>query len=230
MWFSKLSREAWRYLMALDAGEDPPEPAWLDRPAVTQMSIPTPGYWRLFDPWNEGKSFAEGVKPFGFMLVAYADPTRTSNVGRLVHPYERDPKKWMKTEWADLYEPARKFWIAVRRLRQVAIKPGVVYVRTYRDAPPLPPWSSRGEVVGGRRRSMPSKHARTSPRRPVEALSVTHIGKEGNRLEERLAGLSPRGRRYSGSGQTAAGNLFDALWRPSPSLRSTPQPGWQPQR
>jgi hypothetical protein len=180
--------------MALDAGEDPPEPEWLDRPAVSQISISTPGYWRLFARWNAGKSFAEGIKPFGFMLVAYVDPTKNvQDVGRLVHPYERDPKQWLKTEWADLYEPDRTFKIVVRRPGQVTDRPGVVYVRTYRDVllsylghPEAKSMGSDGEPCRRSTRGL-------LWRRPVEAISIAHIGKEGNQLEERLAGLVTEG-------------------------------------
>lgn len=85
-------------------------------------------------PMERREDLRRGIKPFGFMLVAYADPTKAvDDVGRLVHPYERDPKQWLKTEWADSYEPDRRFKIAVRRSGQVIDRPGVVYVRTYRD-------------------------------------------------------------------------------------------------
>jgi hypothetical protein len=58
--------EGWSWLMALDQGLEIEEPPWLDRPAVSQVTISTPGYWHLFDTWNEGRSVAEAVKPFGF--------------------------------------------------------------------------------------------------------------------------------------------------------------------
>src|SRR5207249_959604 len=68
--------EAWRYLLARDQGLPATEPSWLDAPAVAQVSISTPRLLGVFSTWNEGKLYAESVKPFGFMLVAYARPRR----------------------------------------------------------------------------------------------------------------------------------------------------------
>lgn len=183
-------KESWRWLMSLDTGLDAAEPEWLDRPAISQVTISTPGYWHLFDRWNEGKSFAEAVKPFGFMLVAYADPLRTSEeVGRLVRPFERDPRRWLDDEWLDLYDPSRRYKVAVRQPDDASRQKGVVYLKTYRDilyAYLGHPESKSTEASGlvCRRTTKGVLH-----RRAVKAATVTHIGKEANRLEDRLSGL-----------------------------------------
>jgi hypothetical protein len=88
-------------------------------------------YWHLFDDWNKRLDYRDAVKPFGFLLVAYADPlSSTQEVGRLIHHYERDPARWLDTEWMDLYEPAKRFRIGVRSPDHVSDEPGNVYVKT----------------------------------------------------------------------------------------------------
>jgi hypothetical protein len=183
-------KQAWRWLMALDLGLDAAEPEWLDRPAISQVTISTPGYWHLFDRWNEGRPFAEAVKPFGFMLVAYADPLRTSEeVGRLVRPFERDPRRWLDDEWLDLYDPDTRYKVAVRRSDDASQK-GVVYLKTYRDV--LYAYLGHPESKSIDASGLACRRTTKGVlyRRPVEAATVTHIGKEANRLEDRLSGLA----------------------------------------
>jgi hypothetical protein len=184
-------KQAWRWLMSLDMGRDVAEPEWLDRPAISQVTISTPGYWHLFDRWNEGKSYPEAVKPFGFMLVAYSDPLRTSEeVGRLVRPFERDPRRWLDDEWVDLYEPNKRYSVGVRHPDHASAQRGVVYLKKYRDV--LYSYLGHPESKSADASGLVCRRATRGVlhRRTVEAATVTHIGKEANRLEDRLSGLT----------------------------------------
>jgi hypothetical protein len=171
-------------------GKEGEEPDWLDRPAISQVTISTPGYWHLFDRWNDGKPFRDQVKPFGFMLVAYTDPLRTTGeVGRLIHPFERDSRRWLDSEWVDLYQPSKRHQIEVRVPGQEFSEPGVIYAKTYRDFfhsylghPESKSADSNGRVCLRSTRGV-------LYRRSVQAATVVHIGKEANRLKDRLSGL-----------------------------------------
>lgn len=44
----------------------------LRRPAVSQCSATSPDLLRWFKAWNLGKTYAEGVKPFGFLYALHA--------------------------------------------------------------------------------------------------------------------------------------------------------------
>jgi len=61
---------------------------------------------------NEGKRYADKLKPFNFLLTCYVkqlghpvgvDPAHF----HLIAPYETDPKKWLKMEWIDQYSGKR---------------------------------------------------------------------------------------------------------------------------
>lgn len=130
------------------------------------------------------------MKPFGFMLVAYSDPLHSSpEVGRLIHPFEREPDRWLESQWADLHDPTASYRIGVRDPSESVTESGVVYVKTYRDVLRSylgHPESKSTDAAGGLCRRSTKGELR---RRPVEAATVTHIGKEANFLEDRRAGL-----------------------------------------
>lgn len=79
-----------------------------DRVAVGQMTVSSPEMLRPLANLNAGKSYAQQIKPFNFILSCHvaalghpldADPERF----HLVAPYERDPRKWLQLPWIDQY-------------------------------------------------------------------------------------------------------------------------------
>ena len=79
-----------------------------DRPAVGRISISSPAVMRLFASMNEGKPYAEKIKPFNFILTCHvqqgghpdwADPGRF----HLITGYEKDARLWLKKPWIDQY-------------------------------------------------------------------------------------------------------------------------------
>jgi hypothetical protein len=188
--------EAWEWILAQDAlGIEAPEPEWLDLPALSRFTASHPRLVRPFEAMNDGRPYAEQVKPYGFLLVAHAargglppgaDPERFV----LVAPFESDPARWAELPWRNVYDPPGRTYRlemgSVFDRHGYALAPGAVGVRTYRDV--LRSFRTRPE----------SKSARGNtrgllPRRGVRAVTpIDHIGKEANVLDEIAAGLVAR--------------------------------------
>ncbi len=221
-------KEAWRYLLALDQGPPVKEPDWLDAPAVAQVAISTPRLLDAFSTWNGRRRYPESVKPFGFMLVAYARPRSAGQREslRLVHPFEWDRRKLLTTEWADLYHPERRHRIATVGPDAIGPEPGMIVVKSYRDA--LIDYLGHPEAksVGPDGRPCQRRTRGLLTRRPLEAISVVHIGKESNLLEDRLAGLvaseaAARVARVSGMPASTVADIFAKRTEPRRGNRRT---------
>jgi hypothetical protein len=79
-----------------------------DRVALGQITVSSPDVLRPLAKVNAGKSYAQQIKPFNFILSCHvasfghpvgADPKRF----QLVAPYETDPRKWLALPWIDQY-------------------------------------------------------------------------------------------------------------------------------
>ena len=103
----------------------------------------------------------------------------------LVAPYERDPARWTSVQWADA-ESGRPHRIATspfggaEAIRVKSIRDIVTLYRRKREAKSLGPDGTvcARETVGLLRR------------RPVRDLTIRHIGKEANEVEDLVAGLA----------------------------------------
>ena len=67
---------------------------------------------KAFAYLNEGKRYADQIKPFNFLLPRHvnqfghpigADPERF----HLIAPYESDSRKWLNLDWIDQYSGKR---------------------------------------------------------------------------------------------------------------------------
>jgi hypothetical protein len=185
-----LVKELWDFIVRVDAlGLPAQEPSWLDRPAVSRLTVSKPGLLRPFAGFNEGKPASDRVRPFNFLLAAHVpagghpagvDPERF----QLVAPYNSDPRQWRKLAWTDVYSG--------RRYRITASgqgSDGVARVKSWRDV--LDEYRVRPEAksLGPDGRPCGRDTIGLLRRRPVAALSITHVGKESNLLEEVQAGL-----------------------------------------
>jgi hypothetical protein len=72
-------RQAWDWLLRKHLGIHTPEPGWLDEPAIARHSISSPALHRLLATLNDELTYAEQIKPFNFLNIAF------------VHPLERPP-------------------------------------------------------------------------------------------------------------------------------------------
>jgi hypothetical protein len=72
------------------------------------MSISSPAVMRPLAKLNQGKTYAQQIKPFNFLITchvkAFGHPPGTDPEHfHLIAPYEIDPAKWLKKDWIDQY-------------------------------------------------------------------------------------------------------------------------------
>lgn len=165
-------------------------PTWLDRPALSRVSLTDPRMLKWFAQLNGKRPYGDQVKPWNFLLAAHVRPFgHPSNTDparfQLITPYELDPRKWLQLRWINRYD-GREYRITTKG--DVGA-PGVARVVTYGDI--LLTYAAHPES-----KSLGPDGARCAPdtagllqRRPVQALGIAYIGKESNRLESVEAGM-----------------------------------------
>jgi hypothetical protein len=187
-------KELWQYLLEGELGFDPEPPAWLDSPALTRITASGPGVLRWFDGYNADKCFDDEIKPANFLLLAHPDSLDPSSALPIA-AYESDASKWLTMEWID-----RRDGQSVRITTDPfdgQARPGAVRVRTYRDV--LSEYLRHPEAKSLAADGGPVRGSTTGllQRRPVKASPViARIGKEANRIEERISGLATRPEEY----------------------------------
>jgi hypothetical protein len=166
---------------------------WLERPALGRITATSPQALHPFATLNQGKSYAQQVKPYNFLLTTYVkrfghpdgvNPTRF----HLVAPFESDARKWAKLPWANLYDEQGKRYRVTSKRSEYMVS-DVAQVKTYGDV--LAEYRRHPETKSLAPDGTPCTRSTAGllRRRPVAALYVTHVGKESNRLEEVEAGL-----------------------------------------
>jgi hypothetical protein len=133
---------------------------------------------------------SENLRPLTSRLPPRGrDPKRFALIG----PYDPDPRHWHELPWRNIHDPDSPTY----RLRTDStysrggnpLSRGSVGVLTYRDV--LAAYSVHPEPksLGPNGRACRRSTVGVLHRRPVQALSITHIGKETNLLDEVQAGL-----------------------------------------
>lgn len=182
-------RQAWDYLLRSESGE-PPEPDWLDRPAVAQSTVSSPRLRRLFESMNAGSSYAEGIKPFNFMNVAFVpQEERPASEQRmvLVAPYERDPRRWLEMPWINRYS-GKEYRLSLEPFNGY-VREGVVRPRSYGDVLRQYRANEEAKSLGPEGQPCGQETRGLLRRRHVRVRTVTQVGKESNSLEDRQVGL-----------------------------------------
>ena len=185
---------AWTYLLRKALGLAASEPEWLNRPALTRVTVSGPAVLHWFSGMNKGHPYAGQVKPANFLLLAHPDPLDPSGV-LPVAPYEPHASKWTALAWVDRRtgEPVR---VTTEPL-DGTVRPGTVRVRTYGDVLNEYVRHPESKSLGPDGKPVGSRTAGLLQRRPVEALPPSvYIGKEGNKLDDRLSGLVTRPEDY----------------------------------
>ncbi len=185
-------RQLWEGIVREELGLLHSWPAWLDRPALSRLTISGPDLLEPFTGLNAGKAYPDQVKPFNFLLAAHvarfghpdgADPARF----QLFAPYEADPRQWERLPWVDRYSGER---YRISTTAQTG-GPGVARVQTYRDV--LEDFQHHPEAKSAGSDGQPCTRQTVGllQRRRVGTVPelLAYVGKESNRLEEVEAGL-----------------------------------------
>jgi hypothetical protein len=186
--------ETWRWILAAHDNPDAPLPTWADRPAVSRITISSTALWRPFARYNRGRSWAEQIKPFNFLMVATIDPFGyppgvDQAKFRLVAPYNDNPDTWANLDWRNTYDhdgPSYRLttqWTAEAEPDLVVVKSYADVLREYRVHPEYQFNGPDGEPCRRNTRGL-------LQRRPIRLAGLVRlIGKEANNIEEVQAGL-----------------------------------------
>lgn len=166
-------------------------PDWLHRPALTRLTISSPGLMRPFATMNADKPYPDQITPFNFILAAhrirgFVSADGEEPHGLLIAPYETNARKWSKMQWLDR-NSGRTYRITTTDYETVSETTARVtsYADVLSEYRYHPEWKSL--APNGQRNA---KQARgVLQRRPVHAASLAYIGKESNKLEEVDAGM-----------------------------------------
>ncbi len=187
--------QTWQYILLSHLGRQASPPGWLDQPAVARTTISTPMLHKPFaalnrDPNGTTRPYAEQIKPFNFMNVAFVDKSeRPHDEPRmvLVTPFQLDRNKWPTAPWTNRYSGLRYQLTDGPSLGRE--RPGLVRPKTLGDI--LADYLAHEEhkSLGPDKEPCEAQTAGLLSRRAVSARSITHIGKEANQLDNLLTGL-----------------------------------------
>src|SRR5439155_10561229 len=182
----------WEVLVRDGLGQPVEWPPWVDRPAVSRVSVSTPDVLKTFDDLNGGKPDGERIKPTNFGLsvsVAMLGYPIGIDAERfhLLGAYEKDPARWIEMSWYDKYS-GRPYTIGVGR----DLRPDRVQVKSYRDVLDEYRVHPEPKSLGPDGRPCDRATVGLLSRRPVRAGTASYIGKESHRHEDVEQGLVHR--------------------------------------
>jgi hypothetical protein len=166
------------------------EPEWAHQPAVMRSSVSSPVIQDRYARMNRDKPYAEQVKPFNFLLSAsvtaheWPPGAHERGVFHLVSPYSRNPSEWLRFNWTDLHSGQ------VYRIRtRGSSSPTAVRVQTFADV--LDRFRVHPESKSAGSDGLPADKETVGllGRLHIHAISITHIGKETNLLEQQEEGV-----------------------------------------
>jgi hypothetical protein len=186
--------EAWRWILDDAHGRNPAPPAWAPAYALTRFTVSSPGIEDWFEGYNARQSSENVIRPGSFGLIGRAVGLSEDSGPLPIATYEADPTRWPQLEWYDRRNGQRIHVIDSHTLdpemRAHALSRGDVPVAVFADV--LARHRRRAE-----RKSLGPDGYPAGPgtrglllRRPVTSSphETELIGKEANKLEERLTG------------------------------------------
>lgn len=184
--------DAWRYMIGTDAGLGIAEPEWFDNPAMMRLTVSTWNVYESFATWNEGKPYAEQVKPHNFLISPVTKDHPVMNVGRntplrLVGPFSTDSDEWFDMEYINMHAPEEGTYRIARDVdyRQLITPDNrTVPVKTYREV--VKEYSRHPEVVftGPNGEKSHSDTRGVLQRHHVFVAGWDYVGKESNHLDK----------------------------------------------
>lgn len=182
--------QAWTNIIRKALGFRASKVKFGNAPAVGRVSISSPAVMRAFAGFNEGKQYADQIKPFNFVL--------TCQVRALGHPTGERPDKF---HLIAPYNPDSRVWLKRPRINQYTGESFHVTTEGQHGTRETARVKTYGEILSEYEFHPESKCADAggSPcekqtvgllqRRHVEIARVRYIGKESNSLEDVEAGL-----------------------------------------
>jgi hypothetical protein len=178
-------KQVWLNLAREGQGLPVTEPAWLDLPAVSRVSVSGWQLNELLKGLDRAADYLARVKPGNFLLIAQADPYMSGDDWPvLVAPYERNPRKWLGLPWLDRKTSDESTVTTDDR----EAGSGVVRVKSYRDVLDAYRVHPDAKSLGPDGQPCGPETVGLLGRRHVTAASLSHVGKETNKLEQVTTG------------------------------------------
>jgi hypothetical protein len=183
--------EAWAWLLGDALGRPIAPPSWLDRPAVSRITVSSPPLLAPFAGYNRKRPPGARVRPFNFVLLAHPADRFTAEPVSPMAPYEANPRRWERMGWTDRHNGAAvRIYVerpGAERLMggraRVAVQSFRHVLEAYRYHPEAKSCARDGQPAG-------KQTVGLLQRRPVTPLGPPAlIGKEANKLEAVSVGL-----------------------------------------
>lgn len=159
-------------------------------PAVGRVTVSSPAVIRPLTKFNEGKPYADQIKPFNFLLTCHVmpfghPPGIDPEHFHLISPYQPDPRQWTKMEWIDQYS-GKFFLISTTGAHGTRFG---VRVKTYGDVLQEYEFHAESKCAGADGKTCSKQTIGLLHRRHVRVEQIKYIGKESNSLEDIESGL-----------------------------------------
>jgi len=181
---------AWLNIIRKALGLPTQTPNFGRSPAVSRTTVSSPAVIRPLAKLNEGKRYADQIKPFNFLVTchvrAFGHPSGTDPEHfHLIAPYESDPTRWLKLDWIDQYsgKTYRMTTAGHHGSRSTA------RVKTYGDVLSEYEYHSESKCAGADGKPCGKQTLGLLQRRHVQVEQIKYIGKESNSLEDVESGL-----------------------------------------
>jgi hypothetical protein len=183
------TEELWQREVRRAVGLATEEPDWFPHPALGRLTAAKPATLEAFAALNEGRPYAEQIKPHNFMLVAQTAPFgHPSGVQpqrfQAIAPWSSDPGEHLALPWIDK-ATGKPVKITTDGPTGGA---GVARVKTFGELARAYGVHPEPKSLGADGKPCGRGTVGLLGRRPVIATRIVHIGKESNELEELEAG------------------------------------------
>jgi len=177
-------RQVWEGIVRETLGLPVTWPAWLDRPALSRLTVSSPELLKPFAGMNLGKGYSDQIKPFSFMLVGHVPPLgHPTEVNpehfQLVAPYETDPRRWLRLPWIDRYS-GKRIPVTTDPLDHRAT---YAHLQTYGEVLQVFQTHPEAKSADATGNACSRRTVGLLQRRVVQETYVAHVGKEANKLE-----------------------------------------------
>jgi len=165
-------------------------PSFEHQPAVGRTSITSPAVMRPLAKLNDGKKYADKIKPFNFLMTCHVrpyghPPGADGERFHLIAPYDADAREWLKKTWIDQYS-GNDYKITTTGhhgdRHTARVKTYGEVLREYEIHPESKCADANGNTCGKQTIGL-------LRRRHVRIEQIKSIGKESNSLEEVESGL-----------------------------------------
>lgn len=208
-------QEVWVALIREVPGRPLTLPTWADRPAMSRVTINNMPLYKTFAKANDGKPYAESIKPMNFglspTLAPFGQPEGTMRQRfHLLGPFERDPSKWLQMSWLDKYS-GETYKIGVGRNTPT----NMAQVKSYRDVIEMYRVHPEPKSLDAEGKPCDRRSIGLLRRRPVELGALDYVGKESHAVEEVSVGLVHDRLEVQPRFESAGHTLWDLVFVPA---------------